>query len=275
MTDFKEILFRIGDALMEAVFPTTCLVCEKLFPPPQKDYSGEDLREIAYQKVMAPFLCPTCLPGFSPAVSPICSKCGIMFKNRYGEDRVCNDCLMTPKRFRMARSFGVYETEGTFGTAIRRLKYNEETQLARPFQKLLLSAFLRHWDKGDIDLLIPVPLHIKRFRERGFNQAYLLFRHWHRIAEASGIDLSDIRIERGAIFKIKATLPQASLKGRERRENVKGAFKVRKPDKIKGKRILLVDDIYTTGGTVNECTKELLKNGAEYVDILTLGRRML
>jgi len=114
---------------------------------------------------------------------------------------------MTPGRFRMARAFGIYNDQ-TFKKAIHSYKYDEKIQLARPFEKLLFSVFIRHWNKNDIDLVMPVPLHIKRFRERGFNQAYHLIRHWPRIAEKLDIDLSVMRIERNVLFKTKKQNPK-------------------------------------------------------------------
>ncbi len=272
MIDFKGILGYIAHVLVEALFPTKCPVCDVFFPPPEPGGPEEDIREITYSKAMASCLCPDCVTDFRPIESPICTQCGTPFNG--GGDRICNTCLTTPKRFRKARAFGVYAKDQAFGVALRRFKYNEKVKLARPFEKLLFSLFVQCWDKDDIDLVMPVPLHVGRSRERGFNQAYLLIRHWPLIAEKWDIPFSGIRIERDIIFKTKATKPQASLKDEQRQKNVIGVFSLKNSERIKGKRILLVDDVYTTGATVNECTKELLKGGAEYVDILTLAKRI-
>jgi ComF family protein len=256
MTDLKQIGSRIVRGLIEAVFPAKCPVCGNFFHKPQHyDVSKQDIRNLDFEQVMAPFLCPQCLSGFSPIESL-----------DYGED--------SSQQFRKSRSFGNYKEKGektVLAKAIRCFKYNEKMYLAKPLEQLLFSVFVRYWEKGEIDLVMPVPLHIRRFRERGFNQAYLLIRNWHRMAETFHIG-SDFRIERDVLFRSRWTEPQAKLTGISREENVKGAFSVINCPKIKGKKILLIDDIHTTGATVNECAKVLLHGGAEYADVLTLAR---
>ncbi len=256
MTDFKKIGSRIVRGLIQAVFPPKCLVCGKFFHlPPDNDLPEQDIRNLACKQLMVPFLCPLCLSGFSSAESL-----------DYGKE--------SHQQFRIARSFGNYkkkDEETVLGKAIRSFKYNGKIQLARPLEQLLFSVFVRYWEKGEIDLVMPVPLHIRRFRERGFNQAYLLIRNWPRLAETFHAG-SDFRIERDVLFRSRWTDPQATLTGVRRGENVKGAFSVRNDSKIKGKRILLIDDIRTTGATVDECAKVLLQSGAEYSDVLTLAR---
>ncbi len=256
MTDFKKIGSRIVRGLIEAVFPAKCPVCSKIFHRTRNnDLSKQDIRNLDFEQVMSPFLCPQCLSGFSPIESL-----------DYGEN--------SRQQFRKSRSFGNYkekDEETVFAKAIRCFKYNEKIYLAKPFEQLLFSVFVRYWEKEEIDLVMPVPLHIRRFRERGFNQAYLLIRNWRRMAETFHIG-SDFRIERDVLFRHRWTQPQAKLTGISREENVKDAFSVRNCPKIKGKKILLIDDIHTTGATVNECAKVLLQGGAEYADVLTLAR---
>ena len=117
-----------------------------------------------------------------------------------------------------------------------------------------------------VDLIVPVPLHIRRLRERGFNQALLLARE---LSKQTGIPC-----EQRSLRKIKDTPFQTALKGRERRKNLKAAFRVKKTEEIEGKSVLLVDDVYTTGTTVNECARTLLEAGAATVGVLTLARAM-
>lgn len=162
----------------------------------------------------------------------------------------------------MARASGVYD--GPLMEAIHSFKYGKKTGLAIPLGKLLRETFFRFWDSQSIDMVIPVPLHIERLRTRGFNQALLLFSWW---AEAANIPCN-LR----AIKRLHKTVPQTHLSKKERKKNIRGAFELRFPETIKGKRILLVDDVYTTGATVNECARVLIKGGATAVDILTLAR---
>jgi ComF family protein len=114
------------------------------------------------------------------------------------------------------------------------------------------------------DMMIPVPLHIRRLRERGFNQALLLVRE---LSKRMGIPY-----EERALAKIKDTPVQIALKKRERRRNIKGAFQIRDQEAIERKSIVLVDDVYTTGATVNECSRTLLEGGAKQVAVLTVAR---
>ena len=151
--------------------------------------------------------------------------------------------------------------------AIHLLKYRKKTSLSRPLSALARETFLQFWDINTIDLLVSVPLHVKRLRERGFNQAHLLMKRW---AKQDGIPLDSLTLSRG-----RWTEPQTTLSRAERRKNIKGAFSVRNPKRIKSRKVLLVDDVYTTGATVNECARVLMKAGAEFVDVLTLARAII
>jgi ComF family protein len=123
---------------------------------------------------------------------------------------------------------------------------------------------LRFWDADTVDLLVPVPLHVTRLRERGFNQAFLLITKW---AKHEGLCFDGM-----SLCRRRRTDPQTGLSRQERGRNIRKAFAVRKPETIQGKRILLVDDVYTTGATVNACARILLEVGAATVDVLTLAR---
>jgi len=270
-------------ALIEAVLPSKCLVCGSFFQPamyknynlPVKIFNDESIlaynKKSAFHKLMLPFLCSACSTDFVPVESPFCCICGIMFKSRIEDDHVCGECIKSPKKFRMARAVGVYE--GTLMKTIQRLKYKGKIQLARPLGMLLFFAFIKYWNnKNRIDLIVPVPLHIKRFRKRGFNQAYLLIREWFSYADAFNAELPYSKIEKNAIIKNKQTEPQTGLDRKQRRTNIKNAFSIGNASKITGKRTLLIDDVYTTGATADECAKLLINEGAKSVDVLTLAR---
>lgn len=284
-----EMLTRFGRALIEALFPTKCLVCGSFFHPrcsgnetsstfiyrgatgSQAIVSGHN-KNFSFDMLMAPFLCPTCSSGFLPVESPICPKCGIMFKSREGEDHVCGECLKFPKRFRMARAAGVYDR--ILMSVIHCFKYKGKIQLARPLGILLFGAFISFWDRDSIDLIVPVPLHIKRFRQRGFNQAFLLIRDWPDIAEKFNLELPDIQIDREVLVRTRWTEPQTGLGRKRRIANIRNAIVLSNSARIADKRILLVDDVCTTGATADECAKVLLNGGARQVDVLTLARAM-
>ncbi len=118
-------------------------------------------------------------------------------------------------------------------------------------------------DLSGIDAILPVPLHPSRERERGFNQAYILAK---LLSRRHGVP-----VLKGLLRRIRPTPPQAG-KRRERIRNVRGAFRVHHPEQIRGRSILLVDDVYTTGATVNECARVLMKAGARGVWVYTLAR---
>ena len=281
------MLSRIVRALREALFPTKCLVCGSFFhhrssaddalstgiyletTDTQDIVSGRN-KNLSFDILMSPFLCPTCSSSFLPVESPICPRCGIMFKSRVGEDHVCGECLKSPKRFGTARAPGVYDR--ALMTLVHRLKYNGKIQLAQPLGILLFFAFISFWDRNSVDLVVPVPLHIKRFRMRGFNQTFLLIRDWPDIAEKFNVEFLDIQIDRDVLVRNRWTEPQTGLDRKKRIANIKNAFSVSDPSKITEKRILLVDDVCTTGATADECAKVLLNSGAKQVDVLTLAR---
>lgn len=145
--------------------------------------------------------------------------------------------------------------------AIQRFKYHGDIKLAAPLG--------RFWEKIDFEdlffeAIIPVPLHPNRLRERGFNQALLLGKILGRTINK--------KVFPRALRRIRNTIPQVQLDHGEREKNVRGAFVVREPQKILDKRLLLVDDVFTTGATVNECARVLKKSGAKEVFVLTLAR---
>lgn len=123
-------------------------------------------------------------------------------------------------------------------------------------------------------MVIPVPLHERKLRIRGFNPSFLLVRNWARIFEMLNGHLPVIPVEKDILARKKWTAPQTGLGRKERLQNIKNAFAVKDTSKINGKKILLVDDVYTTGATANECAKVLLKGGSKQVDVLTLARAM-
>jgi ComF family protein len=145
--------------------------------------------------------------------------------------------------------------------AIHRFKYRKEYLL---IETLGWLGNRREEEKPDFDTLIPVPLHPKRLRERGFNQALLLSKTLR--------DIPSEKIKPRLLKRIRHTPPQIRLAPDERRQNVRGAFALDTPGVIRGKNILLVDDVFTTGATVNECARVLKSAGAGRVSVYTLAR---
>jgi len=306
-------LFRSGgmwvsvtEAMKEAFFPTRCLVCGSFFRNSrpenrnlktflqilsrEQDFFGleglfqkidltkEHVEECLdtdakiFMALMSPFICADCSGTYMAIESPICSTCGAVFKSREGEDHHCGECLNAPKKFKIARSAGVYDK--VLMAAIHCLKYKEKIQLARPLGVILFMTFCRYWNKGNINLIMPVPLHKRKFRSRGFNASFLFVKEWTYITKAFNGSLPVIPVAEDILVRKRWTEPQTGLGRKERLQNIKHAFGVRDSSKIKGKKILVVDDVYTTGATSNECAKVLIRAGAARVDVLTLARAM-
>lgn len=199
-------------------------------------------------------------------------KCPLCRREVDKHGTLCFKCLATvlfPRRLnvavrRLAALDGCWVLcEYTAGVRllIHNMKFRQADNLAVHF-KTLLAERVGAEMPGSVDAVIPVPLHASRLAERGYNQNELIFRRW--------------AVERGwvwqdALERVRATSPQWELEPVRRRQNVKGAFKVTRPDWIKGKNILLVDDIVTTGATLNECAKMLKKSGAATVTGLALA----
>lgn len=298
---------RVTEAMKEAFFPTRCLVCGSFFRnsrPENRnlkpflqilgswdqglfdfagffqktDLTNEHVEESLgtdvkiFMALMSPFICANCSGTYMAVESPICSTCGVVFESREGEDHDCGECLNAPKRFKIARSAGVYDK--VLMAAIHCLKYKEKIQLARPLGVLLFMAFCRYWNKGNINLIVPVPLHKRKFRSRGFNTSFLFVKEWAFISKALNGALPVIPVAGDILVRKRWTEPQTGLGRKERLQNIKNAFGVRNSSKIKGEKILIVDDVYTTGATANECAKVLMRAGAARVDVLTLARAM-
>ena len=175
------------------------------------------------------------------------------FSSEYG--KVCGRCLKKAPPFSMAINYGLYD--GVLAEAINQLKFHGLKRLSKPLGRLFHSM-----DMPVIDGIVPVPLNVKSLRERGFNQSLLIARVVSRMTK--------IPLLMDVLIKKKETPPQIGLSATERLSNLKDAFEVRRD--IRGLRILLVDDVMTTGATVTECSKQLIKADAEDVIVLTLAR---
>jgi len=192
---------------------------------------------------------------------PACEVC-----RKSSEEALCSDCF-TQIRF-MKPHLGIYSAaiyDGVIKTALHRFKFQRRKNLAEPLGVLLVK-YLSHTPSlqmDEIDCIIPVPLHCRRERKRGYNQAELLANVISKYYEVPVIS---------ALARIKDTHPQFDLPREARLTNVKGAFKVSDTRAVYNKKILLLDDIYTTGSTISECSRALKIAGAQTIEVLTLSR---
>lgn len=205
--------------------------------------------------------CPDCLSAIRWIEPPFCTRCGMPFVSRNEKNHLCGLCMDQKRYFTTGRALGYYE--GPLREAIHRWKYEGKIYLSPLFGEWMKRTLSQNWETDLFDLLVPVPLHPQRLRERGFNQALLLVRELSRRA--------GIAYRKQILEKRRQTVPQINLSGVEREKGVKGAFHLTDPEGVKGKVILLVDDVFTTGATVNECAKVLIAGGAQRVDVLTLA----
>jgi ComF family protein len=231
-------------ALLDIILPPLCHVCHDFIPDAGTLH-----------------ICPACRGRLPLVSSPLCPICGIPFIGT-GSDHRCGSCLTHPPHFDTARSRFLYE--GPVRDLIHSFKYNKRVHLRYPLALLTLQGVSGLLPDHDPQLIVPVPLHRSRLRQRGFNQAVLLGR-----VLSSRLSLPMLP---DALVRTRPTEPQITLSAAERRDNVKGAFTVTRPDRIAGKRILLLDDVMTTGSTMDECAKELKKAGAEAVVAVTIAR---
>lgn len=155
---------------------------------------------------------------------------------------------------------------------VHQLKYQGRLALVPALGSMLGEAYRRYWSESPVDAVIPIPLHRRRLRRRGFNQADLLLRSWLKHADAAG--LSAPAAGAPILERVRATPPQTGLKRSERRRNIRGAFRVAAQAAVDDKHLLLVDDVFTTGATVEEAARVLRAAGAASVDVLTLARTL-
>jgi ComF family protein len=269
-------LFRIFKAFAEAVFPSRCLNCRAFMRPGPQGADEILCATIAltFRQAMNRFLCPTCLMDFQPAQSPLCCQCGTVFAAFDGEDHLCESCIRAPRHFHQARAAGIYE--GALRQMIQAFKFHAKIHLARPLGLLMLHALYDMYAPNAPTVprtVVPVPLHAARLRNRGFNQAFLLANHLIDLNRRQpGPGVSALATERELLLRCRSTHSQTGLNKDRRKSNIAGAFTVNDPEKACGKHILLVDDVYTTGATVDECARVLIQAKAARVDVLTLAR---
>lgn len=207
-------------------------------------------------------ICHECWIEIDFVNDPSCAKCGMPFEYDMGKDIICLGCEEKKTSFSKARFLFKYNEISK--KIIHKFKYYDQTYLAKILAKLSLKKIGCEFPNAD--LILPVPLHRYRLMSRFYNQSSLLAKS---IAKQSGKEFNCSILE-----KIVHTVPQASLTKLQREDNVKNSFVVNEKNRklLQGKNILLIDDVMTTGSTVNECARVLLKNGCNSVSVFTLAK---
>lgn len=235
-----QLLRDLWSGLLDLVYPPFCLVCKT----PGSDY-----------------LCATCLEKIDIIEPPCCHKCGTPCDPAI---YICAECREREFHFEFACSVGTYD--GTLREAIHALKFACQELMARPLGELMARCYTTSGLPGKVDVAVPIPIHRSRLVDRGFNQSAEIARVFCKRVS--------LPMETNALVKTKKTRDQVDLPENERFANVEGAFAVSDPDPIQGKRVLIIDDVFTTGATVNEAAKTLRSAGASAVYAYTLARRL-
>jgi len=212
-------------------------------------------------------VCAPCLARVEKIPEPICLICGAPMQSAAAIEDRCASCLDRRPHFASARAVARYRPSAesdrrSLPSLIRRHKYGLDQSLQKALAEFLGDNL--PYSSTDCDVVIPVPLHRRRLWWRGFNQAALLAMTISRRL--------DKPIEMEALMRTRMTIPQTSQDHDARRRNVRRAFSVLRPARIRGQRVLLVDDVMTTGATVDECARVLMAAGSARVDVLTLAR---
>lgn len=207
--------------------------------------------------------CSDCLAEFPPLDSSCCPRCALPYPLPSGSNHLCEACLRREPPFLYTRCLGLYDAR--LRDAIQRFKFNGAVHLDRPLARLLAEKIKDVYRSFRPDLLVAVPLHRQRLKTRTYNQSLLLARElgrqW-RLPAPSRL-----------LRRVRPTLPQQGLAAQVRRTHLKGAFAL--SDRLDGQRVLLIDDVFTTGATARECAATLLAGGASQVAVAVLARASL
>ena len=230
-----------GFSLLDIFYPKVCPVCQKT------------LRDNEY-------ICFDCKDRLVYASENICCKCGKILKN--DESVMCRICETTECFFVEGRS--VFYYNDAIKKSLTGFKYHNRREFSRFYVKSIMEQWEEKIKLWNVDVVVPVPVHEKRLRERGYNQATIIARE---LCEQIDVDMDEVLIRRDR------TKPQKELDRIERVRNLKEAFAVSesKMNVIKGKNILLIDDIYTTGATISACSQKLVEAGANAVFFITVA----
>ena len=243
----KPITFQLPSVLREMfetaivfLYPAKCRVCE--------DFLGV---------TSMPYICANCWQDIQFLEPPWCDICGAPDING-----LCDACATSPPRYGQLRSIALYQT--TLQQAIHLFKFEKKKGFARHLIQLINAHIPADCGIATYDFILPIPIHKKRLRERGFNQATLL---------ADGIAKAGrVRVLTNTLVRKRHTVAQSSLDREARQQNIVGAFEVLEPSMIRGKRLLVIDDVFTTGATIREAVSELWTADPTEIDVLTLAR---
>lgn len=238
-----RVIQPLIDAVLDFIYPRVCVCCN---------------HELELDES---FICQSCEDSLTYIQTPICFACGSPVFRESVER--CDNCLREHIYYDQIRSELDYNDE-LVRQMIHAFKFEYMNSMVSGLSKYLILAYEQYYTHEQIELILSVPLHKSRLRQREFNQAHLLAKHF---ANEIHLPLRD-----DLAIRNRSTQPQSQLKPDERMKNVKDAFSILNPDEVSGKTILIIDDIVTTGSTVNEMSKVLRECGATRILVLSLAR---
>jgi len=248
----------VAESLFATLFPSDCRLC------------GAPLINISRLPV-----CEDCLSAMRPIAGGVCSVCGerlfspYAFSGEQGEPS-CGLCRRLEPPFAKATAYGSYD--GGLRDLIHLLKYEQMRPAANVLGRMLAEAIAdleSSFGEGKV-LVVPVPLHRSKLRQRGFNQSELIARAALKLKPAG----DRLVLNANVLERRRETQSQTGLTRHQRRDNIRGAFAVTRPDEVAGRETLLVDDVFTTGTTVSECARLLRRAGASKVWVATVARTL-
>lgn len=228
---------KFAENILKLFYPDVCVFCGK---------------------ISAEGICAACRSKVSYIEEPRCKRCGKPI--RYEEQEYCHDCKAAGFSYEQGKSLWLHKAP--VSTSLYQFKYKNRRSFGEVYAEELYRKFARMLRIWGIDLIVPIPIHAKKRRQRGYNQAEI-------IAKYLG-DKTGIPVNVKALKRVRDTKPQKELTGKERKKNLQNAFAQGKGN-VRGKRILLIDDIYTTGITIEESAKVLRRHGAQKVYFLTIS----
>lgn len=210
-------------------------------------------------------ICAPCYDDSGMVTSSFCSRCGNPQEFDFGKNVICGECISNEPEFDQARF--VFKYNELTARIVTRLKYGDKTQSVKKIAEFMSSRISGFDNKPDI--ITSIPISKKKLLHRKFNQSAYIANHISRKV--------NIEIDNQILKRVKDVPPQASLKRAERLKNVKGVFAIdpKKADMVKGRTVLLIDDVITTGATITEATKVLKKAGAEKVYVLSFAKTLM
>jgi ComF family protein len=240
------VLQNFVKSFVDLVYPPSCAACNKPLPRIAMDSS----------------VCLSCWSQIKMNRPPFCHACGRQMSRKDFSKNMCGRCARTPMAFDRAYSVCVYD--GPIKTLIQAFKYKDKQHLGKVLSKLPID-FIKEYaiPIQYMDYLVPIPLHSVKLREREFNQADILCRE---IGAAFGKT-----VLYNNLFRYRATNAQATLEPHQRFLNVRGSFAVTEKESLRGKNIMLIDDVLTTGATASDAARSLKDAGANIVFVLTLA----